>query len=71
MKTITITALTTTATTTTIVVIIIIITNGSPNPGKNTKPYNNQQEKKENLPNCRHCCPSWPQNKTERMWKEG
>ena len=26
---------------------------------------------KENLQNCRLCCPSWPQNKTERMWKEG
>ena len=27
--------------------------------------------KKENLPNCWFCCPGWPQNKTERMWKEG
>ena len=27
--------------------------------------------KKENLQNCRLCCPGWPQNKTERMWKEG
>ena len=25
---------------------------------------------KENLQNCRLCCPSWPQNKTKRMWKE-
>ena len=27
-------------------------------------------KKKENLLNCRLCCPSWRQNKTERMWKE-
>ena len=27
--------------------------------------------KKENLQNFRLCCPGWPQNKTERMWKEG
>ena len=27
--------------------------------------------KKENLQNCGLCCPGWPQNKTERMWKEG
>ena len=27
--------------------------------------------KKENLQNCRLCCPGWPQIKTERMWKEG
>ena len=27
--------------------------------------------KKENLQNCRLCCPGWPQNKTERKWKEG
>ena len=26
--------------------------------------------KKENLQNCQLCCPGWPQNKTERMWKE-
>ena len=26
--------------------------------------------KKEILQNCRLCCPGWPQNKTERMWKE-
>ena len=25
---------------------------------------------KENLQNCGLCCPGWPQNKTERMWKE-
>ena len=30
-----------------------------------------KEEKKENLQNCRLCCPGWPQNKTERMWKEG
>ena len=28
-------------------------------------------KKKENLQNCRLCCPRWPQNKTERMCKEG
>ena len=27
--------------------------------------------KKGNLQNCRVCYPIWPQNKTERMWKEG
>ena len=27
--------------------------------------------KKENLQNSRLCCPGRPQNKTERMWKEG
>ena len=27
--------------------------------------------RKENLQNYRLCCPGWPQNKTERMWKEG
>ena len=26
---------------------------------------------KENLQNCRLCCPGWPRNKTERKWKEG
>ena len=26
--------------------------------------------KKENMQNCRLCCPGWPLNKTERMWKE-
>ena len=30
-----------------------------------------KKKKKENLQNCWLCCPSWPQNKTERMWKEG
>ena len=29
-----------------------------------------QKKRKENLQNCRLCCPGWPQNKTERMWKE-
>ena len=28
------------------------------------------KKKKENLQNCWLCCPSWPQNKTERMWKK-
>ena len=27
--------------------------------------------KKENLQNCRLCCPGWPQNKTKRKRKEG
>ena len=27
-------------------------------------------QKKENLQNSRLCCPGWPQNKTERIWKE-
>ena len=27
--------------------------------------------KKENLQNCGLYCPGWPQNKTERKWKEG
>ena len=30
-----------------------------------------KKKKKENLQNSRLCCPGWPQNKTERMWKEG
>ena len=31
---------------------------------------NKKKKKKENLQNCRLFCPGWPQNKTERMWKE-
>ena len=31
----------------------------------------NKKKKKENFQNSRLCCPGWPQNKTERMWKEG
>ena len=31
----------------------------------------NNNKKEENLQNCRLCCPGWPENKTERMWKEG
>ena len=31
----------------------------------------NKRKKKANLQNCGLCCPGWPQNKTERMWKEG
>ena len=58
-------------------------TNGSPNLGQKTKPYNNKQKKKkkkkkrerererENLQNCRLCCPGWSLNKTERKLKEG
>ena len=30
-----------------------------------------KKKKKENLQNSRLCCPGRPQNKTERMWKEG
>ena len=46
------------------------LTHGSTNPGQMTRPNNNQQKKRENLQNCRLCFPGWPQNKTERMWKE-
>ena len=38
--------------------------------GQKTRPYNNQQKKKENLQNCRLCYPGCPQNKIERMLKE-
>ena len=44
-------------------------THGSPNLGQKIRPNNNQQKAK-NLQNCRLCCSGWPQNKTERMWKE-
>ena len=44
-------------------------THGLPNHCKKTRPNNNQQ-KEENQQNCGLCCPGWPQNKTERMWKE-
>ena len=30
-----------------------------------------KKKKKENFQNCQLCYPGWPQNKTERMWKEG
>ena len=50
-------------------------THESPNLGQKTRLNNNQKKKKkkkeENMQNCRLCCPGWPQNKTERMWKEG
>ena len=36
-------------------------------PAKKNRPYNNQQPKKENLQNCRLCCPGGPQNKSEGM----
>ena len=42
----------------------------SPNLSQKTRLYNNQW-KKENLQNCGLCFPGWPQNKTERKWKEG
>ena len=46
---------------------------GSSILSQKTWPYNNQQKKKkkENMQNCRLCCPGWPQNKTDRIWKEG
>ena len=44
-------------------------TDGSSNHGQKTRPYSNQ-EKNENLQKCRLCCPGWPKNKTERMWKD-
>ena len=30
-----------------------------------------KKKRKEILQTSRLCCPSWPQNKTERIWKEG
>ena len=30
---------------------------------------NNNNKKKEHLQNCRLCCPGWPQNKPESMYK--
>ena len=42
----------------------------SPNLSQKTTLYKNQQKTK-NLQNCRLCCSSWPQNKTERIWIEG
>ena len=39
-------------------------TNGSLNLGQTNRHCNNQQ-KKENLQNCRLCCPSWSQKKAE------
>ena len=43
-------------------------TNGSPNLGQTTKPYNKQ--KKRGLQNCGLCCPDRPVSKIERTWKE-
>ena len=45
-------------------------TNGSSNLGPKTRPYSNRQEK-ENRQNGQLFCHGWPQNKTERKWKEG
>ena len=45
-------------------------TNGSPNLSQTTGPQNNQQEKKENLPNCGLWCPGWSQSKIERKRKD-
>ena len=44
--------------------------NGSPNLGQTTRPYNNQQQQKENLQNCGLCCPGWPLSDIERKRKE-
>ena len=45
-------------------------TNGSPNPGPKTRPYDNQQKKKkENLKNCWLCCPGRPQIKLKEWEK--
>ena len=44
------------------------ITNGSPNLGQTTRPYNNQQNR-ENLQDCGLCCPGGPQRKIARMRK--
>ena len=43
-------------------------TNGSPNLNQMTRPYYNKQ-KKENLPNCRLCCPSLPRRKLKENEK--
>ena len=45
-------------------------THGSPNLSQKTRTNNNQQQKNEKLQNYGLCSPGWPQNKTERMWKE-
>ena len=45
-------------------------TNKSPNLGQKIRPYNNQQ-KRENLQNCRLCCPGWPQTTTVRKQNKG
>ena len=47
-----------------------LIYKGITYPSQETRLNNNQQKKKENLPNSRLCCPGRQQNKTERMWKE-
>ena len=46
-------------------------TNGSPNLGQMTRPYNDQQKNKKNLQDCGLFCAGWPQSKFERKWKEG
>ena len=40
------------------------------NQKKKKKKRKKKKRKKENLQNCRLCSPGWPQNKTERKWKE-
>ena len=44
-------------------------TNGSLNLSQKTRPYNNQQKKRE-PEKLWICCPSLPQNKIERKWKK-
>ena len=36
----------------------------------NNNSNNNNNNNSNNNNNCRLCCPDWPKNKTERMWKE-
>ena len=45
-------------------------THGSPNLDQKTRPYNNQQQKKENLQNSRLCCPSGLQKKLKKCEKK-
>ena len=40
--------------------------NGSANPGQETRPYNNQQERK-NMQECVLYCPGGPQSKIKRI----
>ena len=45
-------------------------TNGSPISARRPDLIIINKKKKENLKNCRLCCPGRPRNKTERMWTE-
>ena len=42
-----------------------------PARGRDLKIIKKKQKNKENLQNCRLCCPGRPQNKSEGKWKEG